>query len=158
MMKGIGIINRGRFSPVKSLTSPCLHSNVSLVIFVSQRDSITQPRVASPRATLGMRDGDSSTLKGLEHRAATLSGLKRLWFAPTQGSSRTRNPGLNAPILSGLKTTDRGVRNEKLSSPLVPRREAREHPMFSARARKTAPVAGALPVLFQNSHSINPSC
>ena len=74
-------------------------------LLVSRRDSITQPRVASPRATLGTRSDDRSTLKGLKRvawswtasmmcdRAATLSGLKRICSGPTQGSSRTRNPG-----------------------------------------------------------------
>jgi len=39
----------------------------------SQRDSTTQPRVASLRATLGDRRRCGSTLKGLQPRACTLT-------------------------------------------------------------------------------------
>ena len=58
------------------------------------------------------------TLKGLKHpyhdpmaleipeRAPTPSGLRRIAFVPTQGSSPTRNPGLSAGIPLGFKQAD----------------------------------------------------
>jgi two-component system chemotaxis response regulator CheB len=73
------------------------------------------------RATLGHGDKDSPTLKGLKHRslaarprknpalAATPSGLKKNTFALTQGSSPTRNPGLNDGIPSGFKEAAKDV-------------------------------------------------
>ena len=73
-----------------------------------QRGSIPQPRVASPRATLGFAAKLNPTLKGLQHGAwwlpkdSTLSGLKiLLHHGPRVGAPRA-NHGLSDAIPLGL--------------------------------------------------------
>ena len=67
------------------------------------------------RATLGTLVATMTNPEGVEasvsrsmawetpKRAATPSGLRRIHFTPTQGSSLTRNPGLEAGIPLGFK-------------------------------------------------------
>src|SRR2546428_1671013 len=77
----------------------------------SQRDSITQPRVASLRATLGQTHPQVTTLKGLRREAhrrhheqndATPLGLRDVFRGVPRVARRTRNPGLADAIPSGL--------------------------------------------------------
>src|SRR5207248_951359 len=84
----------------------------------SQRDSITQPRVASRRATLGRTTGKKTTLKGLHHdahlgpppqegRDAIPLGLRDVSDVLPRVARRTRNPGLTDAIPLGLETERR---------------------------------------------------
>ena len=75
----------------------------------SQRDSIHQPRVASPRATLGLATIERTTLKGLCHDArylerndATPLRLKIILHRAPRVGARGANPGLNDAIPLGL--------------------------------------------------------
>ena len=93
------------------------------------------------RATLGHEDKVSPTLKGLKHRsqaarsrkiparAATPSGLKKNTVALTQGSSPTRNPGLNDGIPSGFKQAAKEVGKVKRA----PRRRTPSNPSATPR-------------------------
>jgi len=75
----------------------------------SRRDSITQPRVGAPATTLGARRQQvlqphrGCIVRSLARARwdATLSGLS-LFPRLTQGSSRTRNPGLDDGIPLGF--------------------------------------------------------
>jgi hypothetical protein len=80
----------------------------------SQRDSIAQPRVASPPATLGQARAQVTTLKGLHHAAhpdrdqkydASPLGLEISSRSTPRVARRTRNPGLMDAIPSGLSAS-----------------------------------------------------
>ena len=75
----------------------------------SQGDSIPQPRVASPRATLGVANKARTTLKGLRHGArhlerndATPLALKTILRSVPRVGARRANPKLNDTIPLGL--------------------------------------------------------
>jgi cbb3-type cytochrome oxidase maturation protein len=95
----------------------------------SQPDSIYQPRVASPRATLGPVKKET-TLKGLRHKAtgleqndATPLGLKRdLRSLPRVGAQRA-NPGLSDAIPLGYL----------------------KHPLLAAKGTRTPSRSGTTP-------------
>jgi hypothetical protein len=75
----------------------------------SRRDSVSQPRVGAPAPTLGaprqriLQPQRGCSLRSLARARwdATLSGLS-LFPRLTQGSSRTRNPGLDDGIPLGF--------------------------------------------------------
>jgi len=75
----------------------------------SQRDSVHQPRVASPRATVGQATRESPTLKGLRHEThhreqkdATPWGLKIILRGAPRVGARRASPGLDDAISLGL--------------------------------------------------------
>src|SRR5213594_393644 len=101
-------------------TSAYYVPRLSRRVLESRRDSVTQPRVASPRATLGTWHERHSTLNGLKpercitpkgtgwNRAATLSGLKGFWNSAPRVASQTRQPWADGHNPFGIGSSTSG--------------------------------------------------